>query len=108
LFLYPHIQKLVYCGAIDRKKGEVRSGKIPINSEQFNIIQKLGTTHKYDQILLLEQILQLEYDFQYKGYHRGIRHIQFRLQKQKPVIVGKCPVLLLRIRFQQKAPVLGA
>ncbi len=107
LHLYPYIQKIVYCGAIDRRKGEVRSGKIPINPEQFNLIQRLNTTQRYGQILLLEQILQLEYDFEYKGYRRGIHHIQFRLQKQKSVIVGKSPVLLLWVRFQQKPPVLS-
>lgn len=107
LHLYPYIQKIVYCGAIDRRKGEVRSGKIPINPEQFNLIQRLGATQRYDQMLLLEHILQLEYDFHYKGYRRGIRHIQFRLQKQKSVIVGKSPVLLLWVRFQQKPPVLS-
>lgn len=107
LHLYPYLQKFVYSGAIDRKKGEVRSGKIPINPEQFNLIQTLGGKQQYNQIPLLEQIFQFEYDFNFKGYRRGVRHIQFRLQTQKSVILGKKPVLLLRVRFQQKPPVLN-
>ena len=104
--LCPHIQKLIYDGAIDKRKGEIRSGKVPLNPQQFHLIEKLGATGKYKDVLLLEQVLQLEYNFQYKSYSRGIEHIQFRLQEQKPVIIGKSPALLLRIRFHQKAPVL--
>ncbi|CAF4939901.1 unnamed protein product [Rotaria sp. Silwood1] len=106
LYLYPYIQKMIYCASIDRKKGHIRSGKIPISPEQFALIQKLGGTLQYGQIAVLEQILQLQYDFEYKGYHRGVQNIQFRIQKQKSVIVGKSPLLLLRLRFQQKQPVL--
>ncbi|CAF3973406.1 unnamed protein product [Rotaria sp. Silwood1] len=101
----PYVQKLIYTGAIDKRKGAIRSSKLPLNPEQFTLIQKLGATRKYEPVLLLEQALQLTYDFQYKGYLRAIEHVQFRLQQQKPVIAGKNPILLLRIRFQQKAPV---
>lgn len=104
--LCPHIQKLIFDGATDKRKGENRSGKLTLNSEQYSLIEKLGSTRKYKEVLLLEQALQLEYTFEYKGYIRAIEHIQFRLQQQKSVIVGKSPALLLRLRFHQKAPVL--
>ena len=39
LHLYPFIQKIIYSGAIDRKKGHVRSSKTPITPEQFNLIK---------------------------------------------------------------------
>ena len=87
------------------KKGAARSAKIPINPEQFSLIQKHGATQQYDHIPLLEQILRLEYEFHHKGYSRGIRHIQFRLQKQKSMVLRKNPILLLRVRFQQKPPI---
>lgn len=104
LHLYPYVQRIVYSGAIDRKKGHVRSTKIPINPEQFNLIEKMGGCSRYNQIIQLENILQLEYSFEHKGYRRGIGNIQFRLQKQKSIFVGKRPLLLLRLRFQQKHP----
>lgn len=104
LHLYPFIQRILYCGAIDRKKGHIRCAKTPINPEQFNLIEKLGGGSRYSQLEYLENILQLEYGFSYKGYRRSIVNLQFRLQKQRPVIVGKHPVLLLRFRFQQKQP----
>ena len=104
--LCPHIQKLIYNGAVDKRKGEIRSGKLPLNPQQFSLIEKFGTTRKYKEVLLLEQVLRLEYNFQHKSYARGIEHIQFRLQQQKPVIVGQSPALLLRIRFHQKVPIL--
>ena len=101
----PRIQKLIYNGAVDKRKGEIRSGKLLLSVEQFKLIEKLGTTRSYKSVLLLEQAFDLQYSFNYKGYPRGIEHIQFRLQQQKSVIVGKKPVLLLRIRFHQKSPV---
>ncbi|CAF1567017.1 unnamed protein product [Rotaria sordida] len=104
--LSPHVQRLIYSDAIDKRRGEIRSGKLPLNSEQFTLIQKLGATRKYEQVLLLEQALQLEYYFEHKGYIRAIEHIQFRLQQQYPIIAGKNPILLLRIHFHQKAPIL--
>ncbi|CAF1299091.1 unnamed protein product [Adineta steineri] len=104
--LVPHIQKFIYCGAIDKRKGEVRSTHLPLSSEQFNVLNRLEVTRKYQSIIPLEEQLQLQYDFLYKNYFRGINNIQFRLQMQKPVIVGTKSVLLLRIRFQQKPAVL--
>lgn len=104
--LSPHIQKVIYGGAIDRRKGEVRSYKFPLSREQFTVLQHFGLSGQYQQVVLLGEELQLQCDFEYKGYHRGIRNIQYRLQQQQPVIPGKNPVLILRMRFQQKAPIL--
>jgi hypothetical protein len=104
--LVPHLQKVIYSGAIDKRKGEIRSSKFPISSEQFTLMNHFGLTHAYKPAILLEQELKLEYNFIYKGYARGIENIQFRLQKQKPVIPGQNPILILRTRFHQKAPVL--
>ncbi len=104
--LIPHLQKVIYNGAIDKRKGEIRSSKFPISSEQFTIMNHLGLTHTYKPAVLLEQELKLEYNFIYKGYVRGTENIQFRLQKQKPVIPGQNHILILRTRFQQKAPIL--
>ncbi len=104
LHLYPFIQKTIYSGAIDRKKGHVRSSKIPITPAQFNLIKNLGGSSRYDENVLIEKILKFEYDFQHKGYHRGVENLQFRVQKQKAVVLGKNPLLFLRFRFQQKHP----
>lgn len=104
--LSPHIQKFIYCGAIDKRKGEIRATKFPLSTEQFNIMKRLGLTRQYQPVFLLEAELQLEYNFIHKGYGRGIQNIQFRLQTQKPVIPGQYPILLLRIRYHQKAPIL--
>jgi hypothetical protein len=104
LHLYPFIQKIIYSGAIDRKKGHVRSSKIPITPEQFNLIKKLGGSYQYSEIVPIEETLKFQYDFQHKGYHRGVENLQFRVQKQKAVVLGKNPLLLLRLRFQQKQP----
>ena len=105
-FLSPHVQKFIYSGAIDKRKGEIRSGKFPLSPEQFTMMSHLGLTHKYEPVALLERELKLEYNFLYKGYHRGIENVQFRLQKQRPVIPRQNSVLSLRIRFHQKAPIL--
>ncbi|CAF2266415.1 unnamed protein product [Rotaria magnacalcarata] len=104
--LAPHVQKFIYKGAIDKKKGEIRSTKLPLSRDQFTSLQHLGVTNKYEQVDLVEQELQLVLNFEYKGYYRGVKHIQVKLQQQKPVIFGKSPILLLFTRFQQKAPIL--
>ena len=104
--LAPHVQKVIYNGAIDRKKGEIRSTKFPLSRDQFTGLQHLGVTNKYQQIDLVEQELQLVLNFEHKGYCRGVKNIQVKLQQQRPVIFGKSPILLLRTRFQQKAPIL--
>lgn len=101
--IIPHIQMLVYAGAIDKRKGEIRVGKYPLSSEQFTTIGRLGATHKYESVPLLEHCLNLECHFDHKGYARGIQNIQFRLQKRQPIILRQKCILLLRIRFQQKA-----
>ncbi|CAF1339737.1 unnamed protein product [Rotaria magnacalcarata] len=87
--LAPHVQKFIYKGAIDKKS-----------------LQHLGVTNKYQQVDLVEQELQLMLNFEFKGYYRGVKNIQVKLQQQKPVIFGKSPILLLFTRFQQKAPIL--
>ena len=104
--LSPHLQKFIYSGAIDKRKGEIRSSKFPVITEQFTVMDYLGLTRTYKSAALLEQQLKLQYSFMYKGYIRAIHNIQFRLQKQKPVIPGQNPVLILRVRFHQKAPIL--
>jgi hypothetical protein len=106
-FLSPHVQKFIYTSAIDKRKGEIRSTKLPLSPEQFNVLNYLGLTHKYEPVVLLEQELQLKYNFMYKGYLRGVQNLQFRVQKQKPVVLGQNPILILRIRFHQKAPILN-
>ena len=104
--LSPHIQLFVYTGAIDKRKGEIRSSKFPLSPAQFSMMKILGASRKYEQVPLLEQSFDLEYQFRHKGYARGVKHIQFRLQAHKPVIVGKDSILFLRIRYHQKAPVI--
>ena len=104
--IFPHIQMLIYAGAIDKRKGEIRAGKYPLSAEQFATIGHLGATHKYDHVPLLERCLDLEYRFDHKGYARSIHNVQFRLQKRQPAILHKKCILLLRIRFQQKTPCL--
>ena len=104
--LVPHIQWIVYRGSIDRKKGEIRSGKLPISGHQFNLIQRLGATKTFNQVAALEQIMKIQYNFEHKGYFRAIDHIQFRLQTQNSIISGKNLAFILRIRFHQKSPVL--
>ena len=104
--LYPFIQKSIYSGAIDRKKGHIRSGKVPVSPEQFGLIGRLGGTFQYQRLVRLEDILELRYDFEHKKYHRGVANLQFRLQRQKSVIFGRKPLLLLRFRLQQKHPIL--
>jgi len=63
------------------KKGHIRCAKIPINPEQFNLIEKLGGGSRYGQLEQLEDILKIEYGFSYKGYCRCIGNLQFRSQK---------------------------
>ena len=104
-FLSPHIQKFIYSGAIDKRKGEIRSNKFPLSLEQYTVMHQLGVTKTYQSVISLESELQLEYMFRYKGYYRGIENLQFRLQKQKPIVHGKNPILILRVRFHQKAPI---
>ena len=104
--LSPHVQKFIYVGSINRRKGEIRSTCFPLSSEQFHVLNRLGVTRQYQSVASVEGELQLQCDFEYKGYLRGIKNIQFRLQMQKPVIIGTKPVLLLRIRFHQKPPIL--
>lgn len=106
-FLSPHLQKFIYAGAIDKRKGEIRSGKFPLSPEQYTTMLKLGLTHKYEFNILLEQELKLTYRFIYKGYIRGVKNVQFHLQKQKPVIAGQNSIFILRIRFHQNAPMLN-
>lgn len=106
VFLAPHVQKVIFNGAVDRKKGEIRSTKFPLSRDQFTSLQHLGVTNKYQQVNLVEQELQLVLNFEHKGYYRGVKNIQVKLQQQKPVIFGKSPILLLRVRFQQNAPIL--
>ncbi|CAF1509093.1 unnamed protein product [Rotaria sordida] len=106
-FLSPHVQKFIYNGAIDKRKGEIRSHKFPLSPEQFTTMVNLGLTNKYQDVILLEHELKLHYNFIHKGYLRGIQNIQFRLQKQKPVITGQSCIFLLRVRFHQKAPILS-
>ncbi|CAF1500645.1 unnamed protein product [Rotaria sordida] len=104
--LSPHIQKFIYCGAIDKRKGEIRASKFPLTIEQFNITKSLCLTRQYQPVVLLEEELKLEYNFIHKSYVRGIQNIQFRLQTQKSIVPGQYPILLLRIRYHQKAPIL--
>ena len=104
--LYPFIQKAIYSGAIDRKKGHIRSGKVPIGPEQFCLIARLGGTPQYQQLVQLEDILELRYDFEHEQYHWGVANLQFRLQEQKSVVFGRKLLLLLRFRLQQKHAVL--
>ncbi|CAF2752850.1 unnamed protein product [Rotaria sp. Silwood2] len=40
----PHVQKLIYTEAIDKRKGAILSGKLPLNPEQYTLMQKLGAT----------------------------------------------------------------
>ena len=89
LHLYPFIQKIIYSGAIDRKKGHVRSLKILITPQQFNLIRQIGGSSQYSEIVPIEKTLNFEYDFEHKGYYRGVQHLQFRVQKQKVVVLGK-------------------
>ncbi|CAF2066737.1 unnamed protein product [Rotaria magnacalcarata] len=105
-FLSPHIQKFIYSGAIDKRKGEIRANKFPLSNEQYTVMNRLGVIHKYQSVFILQSEFQLEYNFIHKGYHRGVENIQFRLQKQKPIVDGKNPILILRVRFHQKAPIL--
>lgn len=104
--LVPHLQWLVYRGSVDRKKGEIRSVKLPLSAQQFNVIEKLGATRTFSRVMPIEQAIQLQCNFEHKGYARGIDHIQFRLQTQKSIIPGKNPAHILRIRFHQKRPIL--
>lgn len=106
-FLAPHIQKFVYDGAIDKRKGEIRSTKFPLSSSQFNTLINIDVNYTYRQVISLEQTLNLEYNFVHKGYNRGIKNIQFRVQIQRPVFVGSKVIYLLRVRFHQKAPTLN-
>lgn len=71
---------MIYGGAIDRQKGEVRSYKFPLSREQFTILQHFGLIGQYQQVVLLEEELQLQYNFEYNGYHREIKNIEYRLQ----------------------------
>ncbi|CAF2155454.1 unnamed protein product, partial [Rotaria magnacalcarata] len=48
--LSPHIQKFIYGGAIDKRKGEVRSNKFPLSPEQFAALKDVGVTHKYEYV----------------------------------------------------------
>ena len=99
-----HLQQIVYVGAINNRKGEMRSTKIPVTSDQFNLISSLGATHRYDETIRLQQVLDLQYLFKYKGYERGIKNIQFRLQKRSCSVFTDKKLLFLRVRFHQSAP----
>lgn len=100
--LIPHIQQLIYLGAIDERKGQIRTGKFPLSPEQYEFLERIGTTFIYSPITHLENLLNLRYDFNYKGYRRSVYHVQFRLQKLKSIVLEKKFILLLRIRFHQK------
>ncbi|CAF1471100.1 unnamed protein product [Adineta ricciae] len=104
--LAPHVQKFIYNAAIDRRKGEIRSTKFPLSRDQLTSLKHLGVTNKYQRVDLLQQQLQVVLHFEHKSYLRGVQNIQVKLQQQKPVIFGKNPILLLRIRLQQQPPVL--
>ena len=106
LLFSPNLQKFIYSGAIDKRKGEIRSSKFPLSTEQFTVMYHLGLTRTYKPAILLEQKLKLKYNFMHKGYNRGIENIQLRVQKQKPVIPRQNLILILRVRFHQKAPIL--
>jgi hypothetical protein len=84
----------------------VSTRKFSLSPEQFTVLKDFGVTGQYQHVVLLEHELQLQYNFEYKGYHRGVKIIEYRLQQQKFVIPGKNLVLILLIRFQQKAPIL--
>ncbi|CAM4877835.1 unnamed protein product [Rotaria socialis] len=99
-FLSPHIQKFVYDGAIDKRKGEIRATKFPLSSAQFNTIIDLGVNFTYQQVVSLEQRLNLKYNFLHKGYNRGIKNIQFRVQTQRPAFDGSSVIYLLRSQRQ--------
>lgn len=100
--LIPHLQQLVYRGAIDKGKGEIRTGKFQLSPEQLIFVEHLGATCTYKTITELEHLLNLQYNFNYRGYWRGVHHLQFRLQKLKSIVLEKKFILLLRVRFHQK------
>ena len=91
--LAPHIQKSVYNGAIDKRKGEIRTEKYPLSSQQFILLRNLGASNKYSCLSQLEHTFDLQYKFNHKGYVRSIKNIQFRLQQSKPVVVGKMKLI---------------
>ena len=78
--LRSHLQSLIYFGSINRRKGDLRTGKFPLTVEQFSVMKKLGASHQYKNVSELENVLNLEHPFEYKGYVRAISDLQFRLQ----------------------------
>lgn len=102
--LVPHIQQTIYHGAIDRRKGETRTGRYSLSRAQYTLIETLGTTYKYGPVPELECYLNLQCCFRHKGYFRAVNNLQFRLQQLKSVVMSKQSILLLRMGFQQKSP----
>jgi len=49
--LSPHLQKVIYGGAIDKHKGEIRSNKFPLSPEQFTVLKDFGVTRKYQHVV---------------------------------------------------------
>ena len=103
--LSPHLQHFVFSSGVSKSKGQIKSGKIPLDCEQFSILKHLGVTHRYRSADLLERNLRLKYDFRYKDYHRGVQNMQFRVEKRKSILAKEKAILMLRFRCQQKAPV---
>lgn len=104
--LAPHVQKFIFTGAVDRRKGETRSTKFPISPFQYSIMKTLGCSGTYECMPALEHMFELQFRFRYKGYHRAVRNVQFRLQIQRPFITKKISIHLLRVRCHQKTPIL--
>lgn len=102
--LIPHRQWLVFRGAIDQRKDDIRSGELPISVHQFNLMQKLGVTKRYDHATSLDRSIDIQNNFQYKSYVRGIDHVLFRVQVQKSIILRKEPHYLFRILFSPEIP----
>jgi hypothetical protein len=65
--LSPHIQKFIYSRAIDKRKGEIRFSRFPLSPEQFNVLNHLGLTYKYEPLVSFEQEPNLEYSFIHKN-----------------------------------------
>ena len=104
--LAPHIQQFIFTGAVDRRKGEIRSTKFPISPFQYSIMKTLGCSGTYEYMPSIERLFELQVQFRYKGYHRAVRNVQFRLQIQRPLITKKISIHLLRVRCHQKIPTL--
>lgn len=98
----PHVQRLICHGSIDKRQGEIRSGKYPSSPEQFSLIKRLSGSKRYASLTQIENSKDLEYEFLHKGDLSSSANVQFRIQKSKPTIHGKKPALFLSVQFQQE------